>query len=189
MSAKAGSSSSIWALSADEAVLHHQKRVDRLLHAGRAQRMAGQRFRGRDRRTLLPAPNTSRIASISFESPIGVEVRVRIDVVDRRLCTVAAPCRMQRTAPSPEAPPCRSRPRSRHSRRSRHRSWRRAPWRARIPPAPHARAAGDHEAVAVLVVGARGDRGRVVVARRHGAHGVEQHRQASSRAPRSRRRT
>ena len=41
----------------------------------------------------------------------------------------------------------------------------------------HAGAAGDDEAVAVLVVGARGLVGRLVVARRHRAHGVEQHRQ------------
>ena len=40
-----------------------------------------------------------------------------------------------------------------------------------------AAAAGDHEAVAVLVVGAARPLGRVVVLGRHGAHGVEQHRQ------------
>ena len=38
-------------------------------------------------------------------------------------------------------------------------------------------AAGDDEAVAVLVVGAAGLLGRVVELRRHGAHGIEQHRQ------------
>ena len=41
----------------------------------------------------------------------------------------------------------------------------------------HAAAAGDHEAVAVDVVGARGLVRRVVVLGRHRAHGVEQHRQ------------
>ena len=41
----------------------------------------------------------------------------------------------------------------------------------------HAGAAGDDEAVAVHVVGARGLGRRVVVFRRHGAHGVEQHRE------------
>jgi hypothetical protein len=33
MSAKAGSISSIWALSQMKPLLHHQQRVDRLLHA------------------------------------------------------------------------------------------------------------------------------------------------------------
>ena len=37
---------------ADEAVLHHQQRVDRLLHAGGAERMAGQRLGRRDRRAF-----------------------------------------------------------------------------------------------------------------------------------------
>ena len=40
----------------------------------------------------------------------------------------------------------------------------------------HAGAAGDHEAVAVAVIGARGLVRRLVEARRHRAHGVEQHR-------------
>ena len=39
----------------------------------------------------------------------------------------------------------------------------------------HASAAGDDEAVAVLVEGAGGDRRAVIVAGRHGTHGVEQH--------------
>src|SRR5215813_348935 len=38
---------------ADEAVIHHQQRVDRLLHAGGAERMAGQRLGRGDRRTFL----------------------------------------------------------------------------------------------------------------------------------------
>ena len=58
---------------ADEAVVHHQQRIDRLLHAGRAERMAGQRLGRRDRRASS-SPNTSRIASISLRSPTGVEV-------------------------------------------------------------------------------------------------------------------
>src|SRR6185436_7518572 len=37
---------------ANEAVLHHQQRIDRLLHAGGAERMAGQRLGRRDRRDL-----------------------------------------------------------------------------------------------------------------------------------------
>jgi hypothetical protein len=41
----------------------------------------------------------------------------------------------------------------------------------------HARAPGDHEAVAVLVIGARSLVRRLVVAARHRPHGVEQHRQ------------
>src|SRR6201987_4687616 len=37
---------------ADEAVVHHQERIDRLLRAGGAERMAGQRLGRRDRRHL-----------------------------------------------------------------------------------------------------------------------------------------
>jgi hypothetical protein len=40
---------------ADEARFHHQDRVDRLLDAGRAQRMTGQRLGGGDRRHILAA--------------------------------------------------------------------------------------------------------------------------------------
>ena len=38
---------------ADETVLHHQKRIDRLLHAGGAERMACQRLGRRNRRALV----------------------------------------------------------------------------------------------------------------------------------------
>src|SRR5215211_7896399 len=38
---------------ADEAVVHHQERVDRLLDPGRAERMAGERFRRRNRGTFV----------------------------------------------------------------------------------------------------------------------------------------
>src|SRR4051794_15422062 len=38
---------------ADEAVVHHQERVDRLLDAGRAERMAGERLRRGDRRGIF----------------------------------------------------------------------------------------------------------------------------------------
>ena len=38
---------------ADEAVVHHQEAVDRLLRAGCAERMAGQRLGGRDRRAFV----------------------------------------------------------------------------------------------------------------------------------------
>src|SRR5215210_9360248 len=41
---------------ADESILHHQKRIDRLLYAGGAQRMAGQRFGCRNRRALVAGP-------------------------------------------------------------------------------------------------------------------------------------
>src|SRR5437016_3059320 len=37
---------------ADEAIVHHQQRVDRLMRAGGAERMAGERLGGRDRRAL-----------------------------------------------------------------------------------------------------------------------------------------
>src|SRR5262249_17448820 len=38
---------------ADETVVHHQQRVDRLVHAGGAERMAGKGLRGADRRRLV----------------------------------------------------------------------------------------------------------------------------------------
>ena len=38
---------------ADKAVLHHQQRVNRFLNAGRAQRMAGERFRRGDGRAFI----------------------------------------------------------------------------------------------------------------------------------------
>ena len=60
---------------ADEAVLHHQQAVDRLLHAGRAERVAGQRLRRRDRRAFLARPEDRRGSPRSpCASPIGVEV-------------------------------------------------------------------------------------------------------------------
>ena len=37
---------------ADEAVVHHQERIDRFLHAGGTERMAGQGLGRRDRRAL-----------------------------------------------------------------------------------------------------------------------------------------
>ena len=53
----------------------------------------------------------------------------------------------------------------------------------------HAGAARDHEAVAIGVVGARGRLRRVVVFRRHRAHGVEQVRHRPVQFFASRRRT
>src|SRR5215218_7859561 len=41
---------------ADESILHHQKRIYRLLYAGGAERMAGQRLGRRDRRALVASP-------------------------------------------------------------------------------------------------------------------------------------
>src|SRR5437764_13991309 len=38
---------------ADEAILHHQQRIDRFLHAGSAERMAGQRLGGGNRRAFV----------------------------------------------------------------------------------------------------------------------------------------
>jgi hypothetical protein len=64
--------SSMLALSQMKPFLHHQDRIDRLLGAGRAERMAGQRL-GR-RIGGMSSPKTVRIASISFWSPTGVEV-------------------------------------------------------------------------------------------------------------------
>jgi hypothetical protein len=56
-------------------LVHHQQRIDRFLHAGRAERMAGQRLgRGEIGGTCRPRRTLSRIASISGGSPTGVEV-------------------------------------------------------------------------------------------------------------------
>ena len=56
-----------------EAVAHHQQAVDRLVHAGRAERMAGQRL-GRRQAAAPCSPNASRTDSSSTMSPSGVEV-------------------------------------------------------------------------------------------------------------------
>ena len=58
---------------ADEAVLHHQQRVDRLLHAGAPSQWPVSDLVAEIGGHFSP-PKTSRIASISFSSPTGVEV-------------------------------------------------------------------------------------------------------------------
>ena len=82
MSAKAGSRFSILALSQMKPV-HHQERVDRLLRAGGAERMAGQRLGRRDRRTLVAEHLADRLDLLEVAD--RRRGRVRIDVVDRRL--------------------------------------------------------------------------------------------------------
>jgi hypothetical protein len=84
---------------ADEAVVHHQERVDRLLHAGGAERVAGQRFGRRDRRDLVAEHLADRLDLLDVAD--RRRGGVRIDVVDRRL-DVCERHLMQRTAPSPE---------------------------------------------------------------------------------------
>src|SRR5215510_5771588 len=46
---------------ADEAVMHHEKRVDRLVHAGRALAVAAQRLGGTDRRDSPPKHLADRV--------------------------------------------------------------------------------------------------------------------------------
>ncbi len=69
---------------ADEVALHHQQRVDRFMHAGRALAVAGQRLGGADRRASWRR-TPSWMALISGMSPTGRRGGVRIDVIDRRL--------------------------------------------------------------------------------------------------------
>ena len=59
---------------ADEAVVHHQERVDRLLHPVAPSEWPVSDLVAEIGGHLSPAPNTSRIASISLRSPTGVEV-------------------------------------------------------------------------------------------------------------------
>src|SRR5262249_8817445 len=68
---------------ADEAVVHHQERIDRLLRAGGAERMAGERFGGRDRRHLGAEHLADRLDLLDVAD--RCRGGVRIDVVDRRL--------------------------------------------------------------------------------------------------------
>ncbi len=67
---------------ADEAVLHHQQAVDRLLRAGGAERMAGQRLRRRDRRAFVAG--AEHLADRVDLRPVAGRRRggVRVDVAD-----------------------------------------------------------------------------------------------------------
>ena len=67
---------------ADEAVLHHQERIDRFLHAGGAERMAGERLGGGDRRAFGAEHLADRLDLLQIAD--RGRGRVRIDVVDRR---------------------------------------------------------------------------------------------------------
>src|SRR5215831_13621 len=68
---------------ADEAVVHHQERIDRLLRAGRTERMAGQRLGRRDRRHLGAKDLADRLDLLEVAD--RRRGGVRVDVVDRRL--------------------------------------------------------------------------------------------------------
>src|SRR5262249_47427499 len=157
---------------ADEAVVHHQQRIDRFLRAGRAERVTGERFRRGDRRTSLAEDFADRLDFLDVTD--RGRGRVRVDVIDRRLDA------LERHAHAAYRPFARGRYHVE------------AVGGGAIPgdltvnaPAArlrvfellqhqHAGAAGDDEAVAVDVVGARCLLRRLVEARGHGAHGVEQ---------------
>ena len=104
---------------AEEAVLHHQDAVDRFLDAGGAERMAGQRFGGRDRRAVV-ADAEDLADGVDF---LGIADRrrggVRVDVVDLFSARSRAPAACSARRLRRRARPCRNRPRSRRSRRSR----------------------------------------------------------------------
>jgi hypothetical protein len=87
---------------ADEAVVHHQQRVDRLLHAGGAQRVAGERLGRRDRRALVGATEDLADGLDLLEVADRGRGAVRVDVVDLRADALSSAIFMQRTAPSPE---------------------------------------------------------------------------------------
>src|SRR5215207_9254229 len=162
---------------ADEAIVHHQERVDRFLHAGSAEGVAGERLRRGDRRALVAGAEHRADGLDLLVVADGRRGGVRVDVVDRplhgRKCHVHAAHRA-------------------FARGSDHVV---AVRRGAVPDElavdagtaclgvleflehNDAGAARDDEAVAVHVVGPRGLRRRLVVLRRHGAHGVEQHRQ------------
>ena len=67
---------------ADEAVVHHQERIDGLLHAGGAERMAGERLGGRDRRAFLARPEDLADRLDLLLVADGGRGGVRVDVVD-----------------------------------------------------------------------------------------------------------
>src|SRR5262249_54609136 len=65
---------------ANEAVVHHEQRIDRLMHSGGAERMAGERLGGADRRALFAGNPTYRLDL--FYSVDRGGGRAWIDVVD-----------------------------------------------------------------------------------------------------------
>src|SRR5690606_34152274 len=155
-----------------EAFLHHEEGVDRLLHASRAERVARKRLRGCDVRhviaeDLADGRDLARIAHFRRRA-------MRVDVVHLLLH------RGERLAHASHRT---------FARRSHHvvavgsgaiadhlavdlRTARLGV--LQFLEHHHAGAAGDHEAVAVDVIGARGSRRAVVELGGHGTHGVEQ---------------
>src|SRR5262249_41569991 len=65
---------------ADEAVAHHQERIDRLLGAGGAERMAGQRL-GRGNRRAFRSEHFANCLDLA-QIPDQGRGRMRVDVVD-----------------------------------------------------------------------------------------------------------
>ncbi len=160
---------------ADKVAPHHQQRVDRFVNSRGTQRVAGQRFGGRDRRALV-AKHFAQRADF-FHIPHRGRSRVRIDIIDRRVHALE---RHRHAAHGPFA--------------------RRLDHAETVGGGPVAdqfgddlRAAGlgvfeffqnqdaappgNHKPIAVDVVSPRSNRRGVIVFRRHGPHAVEQHRE------------
>src|SRR5215204_3247415 len=70
---------------ADEAAVHHQERVDRLLDPGRAERVAGERFRRRDRRAFVAGAEHLADRLDLLLGAVRRRGRVRVDVLDPAL--------------------------------------------------------------------------------------------------------
>ncbi|EGE57185.1 hypothetical protein RHECNPAF_470074 [Rhizobium etli CNPAF512] len=157
---------------ADETLLHHQQGIDRFLYAGRTERMAGQRFGRLDMRN----PGAEYLADGADFLAVADRRRgaVRVDIVDVALH------RGQRLAHAADGALARG---------CDHVVTIRGGAVAddfgvdlgaaglgvlKLLEHQHAGAAGDDEAVAVDVIGARGAVGRVIVLGGHGAHGVEE---------------
>ena len=156
-----------------EAVLHHQKAIDRLLHASSPQRMAGERLGGGDGRDLVPENRADRLDLLEVAD--GGRGRVGVDIVDGRLhggqgLAHAAHGALPRGGHHVMAIGGRA---IAHDLGVDLRA-------ARLGVLiffqhQNARAARNHETVACLVISARGRAGGLVVAGGHGAHGVEEH--------------
>ena len=153
-------------------MVHHQKRINRLLHASSTQRVAGQRFCRRNWRAIGPEHRADRFNFLRVAD--GRRCRVRVDIVDLGVN------RCQRLTHAADRALAR--------------------WGYHVVAVrrcaiaddfgvnfctaglgvlqffehQNACAARNHKAVTVFIIGARSGCWRVVIFRRHRAHRVEQ---------------
>ena len=159
---------------ANEAVVHHQQRINRLMCAGGAERMAGERLGGADRRRLVAEHLADGFDLLDIADGrgggVGVDVVDAVHVLQRRahaarsafagrlhhVVAVGGGAVADELAVDAGAASLGV---------------------LELLENDDAGAAGNDEAVAGDVIGAARDLRAVVEVRRHGVHGVEQDRQ------------